>query len=299
MDFDERQLRGFIAVAETGSLGRASRIVNLTQPSLSRQVLAMEQRLGHRLFERGTKGMVPTEAGQTLLRHARHLVGEMQSTRDELAALGGLRRGTVRVGAVAAVLRTLVADTVGRVLAETPLLTFDLVDAVDDQLRADLVDRRIDLAVTSRPLEDRDVLAIGTCAYSDSFAVFCAANHSLPPEASLAEALAYAWVMPSRNFTPRSQFEDIVARHTTLQPHVAAQCTSVEMMIAISARSDLLCWLPTPLLAPYLANGTMRMLSIPELELHRRFVLHRRRSGILSDAAHQFVRHFPLLPRDD
>lgn len=49
MDFDERQLRAFIAIADTGSLGRAARVVNLTQPSLSRLVQGIEERLGHRL----------------------------------------------------------------------------------------------------------------------------------------------------------------------------------------------------------------------------------------------------------
>jgi hypothetical protein len=60
MDFDERQLRAFLAIADTGSLGRAARVVNLTQPSLSRLVQTMEARLGHRLFERGGKGMALT-----------------------------------------------------------------------------------------------------------------------------------------------------------------------------------------------------------------------------------------------
>lgn len=295
MDFDERQLRAFLAIADTGSLGRAARVVNLTQPSLSRQLQAMEQRLGHRLFERGGKGMALTEAGTLMLPHARHLIGEIQTTRDELAALGGLRRGTVRIGAVAAVLRTLVAETAGRVLTETPLLSFDMIEAVDGELLEALLTRRVDLAVTSRPLTHRDVSEVGRCDYTDSFAVFCAANHPLPASATLHDALAYSWVMPGAAFTPRTQFEEIIERSGMAIPRIAVECSSVETMIAVAARSELLCWLPEPLLIAHLANGTMRKLAIPELAINRRFSLHRRRSGVLPEAAAQFVRHFPLL----
>ncbi len=294
MDFDERQLRAFLAIADTGSLGRAARVVNLTQPSLSRLVQTMEARLGHRLFERGGKGMALTEAGTLMLPRARHLIGEMQAARDELAALGGLRRGTVRVGAVAAVMRTLVADTAARVLAETPLLSFDLIEAVDGELLEALLTRRVDLVVTSRPLVHRDVTAIGLGAYSDAFAVFGAAGHPLGEKVPLPAALAYGWVMPGFAFTPRAQFEDIIAQHGLPPPRIAVECSSVEAMIAVSARSDLLCWLPEPLLAPHIANGTMRKLAIPELAIDRRFILHRRRSGVMPEAARQFVQHFPL-----
>ena len=51
---------------------------------------------------------------------------------------------------------------------------------------------------------------------------------------------------------------------------------------------------PKPVLAPHIANGTMRKLAIPELAIDRRFILHRRRSGVLPEAARQFVQHFPL-----
>lgn len=294
MDFEERQLRAYLAIADTGSLGRAARVVNLAQPSLSRLVQAMKSRLGHRLFERGGKGMALTEAGKLMLPRARHLLGEMQATRDELAALGGLRRGTVRVGAVAAVLRTLVAETAGRVLAETPELSFELFEAVDGELLEALLTRRIDLAVASRPLAHRDVEEIGLGDYSDAFAVFCARGHPLHEDASLRDALAYGWVMPGAAFSPRAQFEDIIGQNGLPAPRITVECSSVEAMIAVSARSDLLCWLPEPLLAPHIANGTMRRVAIPELAIARRFTLHRRRSGLLPDAARQFVRHFPL-----
>lgn len=296
MDFDERQLRAFLAIAETGSLGRAARIANLTQPSLSRMVKGMEDRLGHPLFDRGGKGMAPTPAGELLAVHARHIVSEMQTTRDELAALRGLKRGVVRIGAVAAVMRTLVAETVGKLLTDAPGLSVELLEAVDGELLDALVTRRVDLVVAASPLDHPEVTAVAPAAYADSFAVFCAADHTMPPAPVLAAALAQDWVMPSPAFTPRQTFEALVRAQGLAAPRVAVETASVEAMIAVSARSQMLCWLPEPLLAPHVTSGTMRRLDVPELSTRRGFLLHRRRSGLLPEAARRFVELFPLSP---
>ncbi|MCX7284081.1 MAG: LysR substrate-binding domain-containing protein, partial [Novosphingobium sp.] len=102
------------------------------------------------------------------------------------------------------------------------------------------------------------------------------------------------WVMPGRAMTPRIQFEAICAGLGLPPPVVAVETSSVETMIALSANSALLCWLPRPLLAAHVANGTMRKLDIPSMERTRRFLLYRRRSGVLPSAARQFLDYFPL-----
>ncbi|MCX7284067.1 MAG: LysR family transcriptional regulator, partial [Novosphingobium sp.] len=203
MDLDERQLRAFLAVAETGSLGRAAMLVHLTQPSLSRVIQRMEQGLGHPLFERQSKGMTLTAAGETLLPHARLLQSEMLAARAELDALRGLRRGTVRIGAVAAVMRTLVAQSLGRLFHDFPQLTAEAIEAVDGELGDALTRRRIDLAVTASALDPSALECIGTCDYSDDFAVFCACENPLPNDPGLDRLAAQGWVMPGRAMTPR------------------------------------------------------------------------------------------------
>lgn len=296
MDFDERQLRGFVAVAETGSLGRAARQVNLTQPSLSRQIQSMEDRLGQQLFERGTRGMALTPAGELLLPHARHLLFEMQNTRDELAALRGLRRGTVRIGAVAAVMRTLVAETVGTMQQAAPNLKVELLEAVNDELFDALLTRQIDLAVTSGAITHPELRTLGTCDYDDRFGVFAAQGHPLPDVPDLREVLSHDWVMPPPGSTPRLAFEALVDRLSMPRPRIAVETTSLETMIAVTAHSDLLCWLPEPLLTAHLANGTVRRIDLPQFALERRFLLYRRDSGLLPEAAREFVAHFRFQP---
>lgn len=294
MDFDERQLRAFIAVADTGSVGRAAAIVHLTQPSLSRMIQAMEQRLGHRLFDRLSTGVALTPAGEILLDHARLLSFEMQAARDQLDALRGLRRGVVRIGAVAAVMRTLVTRASAALIEAYPDLSVEMREGTDGDLLGALLDRKVDLVVTAAPLESDAVEAMGTCAYTDRFGVFCAAENPIADSPGMAELATERWVMPGPAATPRVQFAARFREHGLPTPPVPVETASVETMIAVSAASRLLCWLPGPLVAPHLASGTMRQLDVPALETERQVLLYRRRAGLLPQAARMFLNFLPM-----
>jgi DNA-binding transcriptional LysR family regulator len=294
MEFDERQLQAFLAIAETGSLGRAAALVHLTQPSLSRMIQGMEQRLGHRLFDRQSKGMVLTPAGEILLDHARLLTFEMQAARDQLDALRGLRRGVVRIGAVAAVMRTFVTEAVATLLTEYPELSVEMTEGTDGDLLSALLDRKLELVVTASWLESDAVEAMGTCAYSDRFGVFCAAANPISDHPTMMELARECWVMPGPSATPRIQFAARFRENGLAAPAVPVETASIESMIAVSAASRLLCWLPGPLAAPHLASGTMRQLAVPALETERQVLLYRRRAGLLPQAARQFATYLPL-----
>ncbi len=84
--FDWNQARAFLVTAEEGSLSAAARALGLTQPTLSRQVAALEEALGVTLFERLSKSLMLTEAGLDLLDHVREM-GEAAS-RVSLSASG-------------------------------------------------------------------------------------------------------------------------------------------------------------------------------------------------------------------
>ena len=71
INFDWNQARAFLATAQEGSLSAASRVLGLTQPTLGRQVSALEDSLGVTLFERVGRSLVLTDAGQDLLTHVR------------------------------------------------------------------------------------------------------------------------------------------------------------------------------------------------------------------------------------
>jgi DNA-binding transcriptional LysR family regulator len=81
-------LKSFVAVAEEGHVGRAARRLHLTQPPLSRHILALEDELGRRLFERTPRGMRLLPAGETFLQHARRILAQVDAAVRELRREG-------------------------------------------------------------------------------------------------------------------------------------------------------------------------------------------------------------------
>ena len=95
---DIKQLRAFLTIAETGSVTRASEVLHIVQPAVSRQLRLLEEDLGTPLFYRGRHGMEPTEAGTILIDRARRVLRELDQARDEIRPEPGALSGLVSVG---------------------------------------------------------------------------------------------------------------------------------------------------------------------------------------------------------
>jgi LysR family transcriptional activator of glutamate synthase operon len=95
-----RQLRYAEAVARHRHFTRAAEELHVAQSALSHQVRRLEAELGTELFERTSRTVIPTEAGEALARHARRILAAVDDVREELDELQGLVRGRVAIGAL-------------------------------------------------------------------------------------------------------------------------------------------------------------------------------------------------------
>src|SRR4051812_32334529 len=94
-----QQLVYFVAVAETLHFTKAAERAHVAQPSLSKQIHALENELGAPLFSRARGNVALTQAGEALLPIATRILSDVDSARLEVAELVGLSRGRVRLGA--------------------------------------------------------------------------------------------------------------------------------------------------------------------------------------------------------
>lgn len=94
---DVDDLRLVAAVASTGSVGAAARLLQVSQPSASQRLGRLERRVGVRLFDRDTQGARPTPAGAELAQQASHILGHLERAYDAARAAGERRR--LRIGA--------------------------------------------------------------------------------------------------------------------------------------------------------------------------------------------------------
>src|SRR5580700_9963377 len=94
------QLRYLVAVARTGSFSRAARECRVAQPSLSQQILKLEEELGDRLFERTRRKALLTPAGSLFLPYAVSILESAKRARQEIREIGGQVRGKILLGAL-------------------------------------------------------------------------------------------------------------------------------------------------------------------------------------------------------
>ncbi len=124
---DWNHLRAFHATADSGSLSAAAVELGLTQPTLSRQVQALERELDVVLFERSGRRLVLTQMGHELLEH----IGSMKNLAESVAltASGQTQevRGRVRISASDSMATYVLPDIVGRLRTEAPQLTIELL----------------------------------------------------------------------------------------------------------------------------------------------------------------------------
>src|ERR1700679_4141921 len=97
-EMDLRHLRYFLAVAETLHFSKAAQTLGMAQPPLSQQIRRLEQLVGHRLFDRSTRGVKLTLAGQLLADRARSTIEKVDDDLEQVRRLGRGEEGTLTVG---------------------------------------------------------------------------------------------------------------------------------------------------------------------------------------------------------
>ena len=153
--FDWTLARAFLATAEAGSLSAAARALAQTQPTLGRQVAALERALGIALFERVGRGLVLTPTGREVLEHVRAM-GEAAG-RASLIASGRSQaiEGPIRITASEVYAAHLLPPIIGRLRVAHPGIT---VEIVADNRPTNLLRREADIAVRNFESRDADLI---------------------------------------------------------------------------------------------------------------------------------------------
>jgi LysR family nitrogen assimilation transcriptional regulator len=149
------QLRTLIHVAELGSLSKAADRLHIAQPALSRQVRLLEEELGVRLFDRHGRGMVVTDAGHDVLRHALRVMAELEEIRATVADEDAPLRGHVSIGMPPTVADILSEPLVAAFRESHPAATLRIVSAYSGYLLDWMHRGEIDAAILYDPKSAR------------------------------------------------------------------------------------------------------------------------------------------------
>ncbi|TKG61826.1 LysR family transcriptional regulator [Prauserella endophytica] len=236
--YELRLLDYVIAIAEEGSLSAASRRLRLSQPTLSRQLGNLEQRLGASLFDRTGHGLTPTAAGMALVRRARRVLAEADAISDDVWLAANGKTGRLTITFAGSGINGALGALLGRLRVELPDVDLELVEVFDDlKMSAGVLEGAFDIAVQRLPLRDSRLHRREWTR--EPLTLFLPANHPLArsrdpvPVTELADLPLVLW---PRAASPRAYDEIIVLYHQIgAPPRIVTEAQTVQTILTLVA----------------------------------------------------------------
>ncbi|MGB2899561.1 MAG: LysR substrate-binding domain-containing protein [Candidatus Acidiferrum sp.] len=150
------QLRYFCAVAETGSFSRAAEQCHVAQPSLSQQIIKLEEELGARLFDRLGRSVRLTELGKTFLPRARAVLRELEAAKGDVVERKDFVGGPVTVGVIPTVGPYFLPRVLTSFSRKFPQVRFTVVEEITPVLLDRLRAGAIDVAILALPIRGHE-----------------------------------------------------------------------------------------------------------------------------------------------
>ena len=153
-----RQLRAFVAIAESGTFTAGALRVHVTQAAISMQIRQLETEIGAKVFVRAPRHVILTEAGEQLLRRARHILREHDAALDEIAELAGAERGRLRIGSASAMVLTEQLPAILKELRKQhPAAEIAVTSGTSEVLVDQILAGEVDIAFVSLPVDVRGI----------------------------------------------------------------------------------------------------------------------------------------------
>ena len=148
---DLKQLEYFVRVAELGSFTRASGVLDIAQPALSRQVRLLEVELRQTLLLRNGRGVTTTEAGKLLLEHGRGILHQVERAREDLGRVRGALAGRVALGLPPSITKLMTVPLTREFRKRLPNATLSISEGLTISMQEWLLTGRLDIALLYNP----------------------------------------------------------------------------------------------------------------------------------------------------
>jgi DNA-binding transcriptional LysR family regulator len=230
-----RDLDILMAVIETGSMGKAARRLNISQPAISKAIVELEGALGVRLFDRGQRGVVPTPYGLALRSRSVSIFNDLRQGVQDIDFIADPTKGEIRIGMTEPIMSAIVSPVIDGLSRNYPRMFFHIVAGDNATLYTDVAERNIEFAICRMIGELPDELA-AEILFHDSVAVMTATANPLARRRNLklADLANEPWVL----FPYDSVFGGVIAEIFRANGHEPPRLTV--STLSIHAQNELL-----------------------------------------------------------
>lgn len=278
-----QQLRYFLAVIDHGGFTRAATHLGRTQQAISKSLRQLEAELGVRLLDRESSVPRPTAFGHELARFARQVISDETLLRQTLQSDAIKRSGRLRIGASPTAAASRVATAVEILERRHPGIVVTIISGLQPDLLAALADNTLDVAVyiRTRPSTNDMSGIIRETLGHESYRIIAGHKHPLctaTKEITLEDLTAYSWIRGSNSGDVEAAWREPFESAGLAPPHFSIETSSIEFCRTLLEHGRHLTVLPTALLGPDLASGTLVALPSSQFEWQRPLVLAYRNS---------------------
>lgn len=210
---DLQQLTYFLHTAEAQSLSRAAAVLRVAQPTLSRQIRALEEDLGVQLLSRHGWGVLPTATGRVLMEHVRRVLKEVDLARDAVLAYQSEPSGRISFGVPTSIGLVLLPRLARRFRRSFPKVTLHLVEGFSASIHGWTLTGQLDLAVLYETKAAMGGLVLSPLLDEEMVVVGAAGRFSPRQTLGLAKVQALDLIVPARPHRLRMLVDDVYARH--------------------------------------------------------------------------------------
>lgn len=247
MTVNFKSLHSFVTAVDTKSISAAANALKMAQPALSQQIATLERHFNQVLLIRSNTGVMPTNAGRELYRHAMLLLGQLKLAEIEIAKRKGCLQGTVAVGiATYSTISTLTTSLLKAVRSGYPDISLHVNDSFGLVLSELVMSGRMDMAVIYAPSPTKGIslqplLIEELFVIAPQGAVLPASGESVIPLAALERV---EFILPGRRHLLRHVIDEAFA-HARIKPRIKAEIESVATLrqaIGAGLGSTILPW---------------------------------------------------------
>jgi molybdate transport repressor ModE-like protein len=229
-------------IAEAGSLTAAARALGTTQPALSKHLKRLEQVLGVPVFERGVRGVQPTEYGAALLPRGRAIRAQAMQAGEDVAQRRGQREGRLMIALSHFATIALLPVVIPVFRERWPGVQLSIIPP-SFQLGG-LREGSPDFAVISLPVERLGPEFTTRAVYATTVSVVVRAGHPLAHARKLSELAGVEWVLPSLQSSTARGLQRAFRQAKLAGPRCTVTCETLTGLETLVARTDLVAAMP-------------------------------------------------------
>lgn len=258
-----RHIPLLVALGDTSNLNRAAEGLGISQPAASKLLKELEDGLGVTLFERQARGVVPTDYGEALIRHARRMLTSLDDAFAEVSALRDGHRGQVAIGTILSPCADLLPAVIRRARQAYPALEISVRTGSSRDLMADLEAGELDVLVARFFAQSQHVGLRFEPLHNERLCV-CARPGRAAGRWSLERLRQADWVLPPSGSVLRQEFDDLFRGVGLSPPGRVVNAENLLMVTTLLEGCDMLTVLPRDVLAHYARYGMLEPVALEE-----------------------------------